>query len=647
MLTEEMVLTALPAGADPERGVARVTCFVTLRLSGQGAQLGETRWAAGWPEALTPALDGMAVEIDTVGTVPASVVSSLPEPALWTAFLPPSTPVEPHEPERWTHRPVATFRGADGARLRARHARTLGSRVAGDRADGDRPDRSARRRQRCVDEPGRHPVAEPVPRRRTALDASTRAPRRPLQRASARPPRRLRRRSARRRLRRGGDPACRRDRRATRGRRGYLPASSPGGANRVQTELARFLVFHHRPEQPPTPLPDAVTLARDLDFHRILTALGAYRFLQRRLGLAVDLEVPLDAVGVDPGRVRIVVPQVDLPIPRLPWTAYALRGPGGDPAFWPAPRPEPVGERVADGLLDLTFRERFSLAQVDVDSAAFKTLSAALAAAAHALLPRPVGTPDADAPPALRSTGLAILHDGRAEALHGRMASSHNLLHRPRRPRSADALRGGRHARLPTRRPRPSPPRVALAACPSRPLRRRRSGSRRARRGRRRRGLRSARPRRARARPPGAPPDPDAAVYLHESIARWEGWSLSAPRPGLGLPPSPHAPTEGEPETQPVPDANPALPDGVPGRGHLPRAARARCRGCGSAASTSCGPARSTSPATARRSRRPTRCSPLRAAGTSAPVLPVQRRVFAFERFDPLARPRAGARAEQ
>ena len=32
MLTEQVVLTALPAGVDRERGVARVTCFVTLRL---------------------------------------------------------------------------------------------------------------------------------------------------------------------------------------------------------------------------------------------------------------------------------------------------------------------------------------------------------------------------------------------------------------------------------------------------------------------------------------------------------------------------------------------------------------------------------------------------------------------------------------
>ena len=63
---------------------------------------------------------------------------------------------------------------------------------------------------------------------------------------------------------------------------------------------------------------------------------------------------------------------------------------------------------------------------------------------------------------------------------------------------------------------------------------------------------------------PATPADPTAALYLHESIARWEGWSLSAPRPGLAMTRSPHAPSDDDPDTQPVPDRNEALPDGVP-----------------------------------------------------------------------------------
>ena len=31
---------------------------------------------------------------------------------------------------------------------------------------------------------------------------------------------------------------------------------------------------------------------------------------------------------------------------------------------------------------------------------------------------------------------------------------------------------------------------------------------------------------------PGSAPPPNADLYLHEAIARWDGWSLAAPRPG-------------------------------------------------------------------------------------------------------------------
>ena len=54
MLTEAVVLTALPAGVDLENGVARVTCFVTLRAAGDEAAL-ETRWAVlGGPRPSRP-----------------------------------------------------------------------------------------------------------------------------------------------------------------------------------------------------------------------------------------------------------------------------------------------------------------------------------------------------------------------------------------------------------------------------------------------------------------------------------------------------------------------------------------------------------------------------------------------------------------
>lgn len=41
--------------------------------------------------------------------MPSAVVSDPPDQDLWWALFPAPTPFVPHEPERWTQRPVATF----------------------------------------------------------------------------------------------------------------------------------------------------------------------------------------------------------------------------------------------------------------------------------------------------------------------------------------------------------------------------------------------------------------------------------------------------------------------------------------------------------------------------------------------------------
>lgn len=636
MLTEQAIFTALPGGAERERGVARLSCFVTLRVSGEPALLDATHYCRAWPDVLAGLLGGLEVELDGGQRVPGRVVSPPPEPALWRALLPPSTPIASHEPERWTHRPVATYgaRTLHGYVVDVLARAAAGSPAAVPSAVGllAMLDDASRTWANLIDLPspsqflGEGPVGTELRERLAGMYSEPLGDR-------------LDRAVEQRLAAAGAEAAARREQET--GRRlavdgAYLPAMPATGGSDVQGELARFLVFHHRPEAPPTPLPGPDELARELDFHRIQTALGGYRFLLRRLGLAVDLELPLEAVAPDAGRIRIVRPDADLPDTRTPWTAYRLTGPDGAPTFWPAPRPEPVGERFADGMLDLGFEERFSLAQVDVDSGAFKTLNAALAATAHALLPRAVGTPDADAPAALRSTGLALLHDGRAEALHGRLASGHNLLldldgQNPPTLFAEDVTRGYRLDVLDRR----DPAWRSLHA---------------------RRGHYAAVGQATgaldedvddegftqlalgeRPQAPGAAPDPDATVYLHESLARWEGWSLSAPRPGRALSRSPQPPTDGEPDTQPVPDRNDALPAGVPLEvtfhpqpGSLPRLRvgggyHVRARAVDLAGN---GPTIDEADAL---------LGALDRSGVPKPVLPLLHGPFAFDRFDPLA----------
>jgi len=638
LLTEQAIFTALPGGVDRNRGVARVSCFVTLRATGEEVTLDGTRYLIDWPRVLSAALPNLEVEIDGVGPVPSAVISDPPDAELWRALFPASIRVAPHEPERWTQRPVATY----AARPLHGYVLDVLARAAASSPTAPPPsldmlatlDDASQAWAALLDIPApnqylvdgpldtarRQQIAglysEPLTDR---LDAAVAGQ---LAEAAARAVARFDHETGRR-IPIDGD---------------YLPVTTPIGSTYLQGELARFLVFHHRPVAPPVPLPTPQELARALDFERIQTALGTYRFLLRRLGLAIDLELPLDAVRPNLGRIRIARPDADLPEPLLPWTAYRFLGPDAEPAFRPAPRPESVGERVADGMLDLGFCERFSLAQVDVDSAAAKVLNAALATAARTLLPRPPGSPATDAAPALRSTGLALLHDARAEALYGRLARGHNFLldlaaGDPPTLFAEDVTRGYRldvaerqdgvwhslHAR------RGQYLAVGLAA-----------------------GaldevvddegfIQLALGEQPRA--PGASPDPTAPVYLHESMARWEGWSLSAPRPGLALPRSPHAPTPGDSDTQPVPDRNEALPDGVPlevtfhvQSGTLPRLRvggeyRVRARAVDLA-----GNGLTVNEADAL-------LDVMESAGLPAPVLPPKGEPFAFERFDPLAGP--------
>ena len=87
----------------------------------------------------------------------------------------------------------------------------------------------------------------------------------------------------------------------------------------------------------------------------------------------------------------------------------------------------------------------------------------------------------------------------------------------------------------------------------------------------------------------GAEPAANAPIFLHESFVRWDGWSLSAPRPGRSLGVDPSGPDPNRPETMPQPhQQRPADPGRAADRDQCaaaqPAAAavRAHATGCGS-----------------------------------------------------------------
>jgi hypothetical protein len=320
--------------------------------------------------------------------------------------------------------------------------------------------------------------------------------------------------------------------------------------NPVQNRAAAqpFAVFHHMPT-PPRATPFVPDWDKALDFHQALSAINAYPLLQRALGLVFDLDLPAEFIaatgGAAPGTITVesVMPgwewAVPTTVPRLA-TAYISLAAGGRNLFLAAPRVlvDPAAPSLVIGLLNLD-PGHFGLAQVDIDGSMHKAIMLAetfdpdsdanLFPGGPAQAPHPeIFDPEATLP-YLRSGAFTLYADGRAVALLdtiGQNKAFNDALEanagQPRPFFAEDLVRGWR-----------------LDIWDSR------TGmwhSLHRRRGIYRIGEQQFGPAEdegfvqlAATQPaPGAQPA-ENDIYLHEAIARWPGWSLSAPRPGKHL----------------------------------------------------------------------------------------------------------------
>ncbi|MFY9932410.1 MAG: hypothetical protein WAK82_30860 [Streptosporangiaceae bacterium] len=355
---------------------------------------------------------------------------------------------------------------------------------------------------------------------------------------------------------------------------------APGPAAGVQAALTRpggtrpmieqFALYHHLPpasNRPPLPhTPEE--FARLLDFHKAVSALSAYPALLAALGLVFPVELPASFCPPSPSGGSYLTVAVSAVSPGWTWsvrpavtslqTSYVRNGQD----FAAAPAAAPGGSQfpaadVAGGFLVLD-PDSFQLVEIDLDGALLKAMSLADNVAFARTSIEPVL-------PSLRSAGISLIANGRAEqllaaikankAFEAALASGQSS-----RPLNAlDLVRGYRldiwsartsqwhslHRRdgsyrfgaaadvavnttdeegftqLAVTQPADDPTRktdpVAAAA--------------------------------------GAP-QPGTDLYVHERVARWNGWSLSAPRPGIPLNRSPDPdlaadqdPTVGSPVT--------------------------------------------------------------------------------------------------
>ena len=311
-----------------------------------------------------------------------------------------------------------------------------------------------------------------------------------------------------------------------------------------------FAVFHHMPT-PAYATPLGEGWESKLDFHQALASLNAYPALQRALGLVFDIELPPGLVARTPTdtpdliSIEAVDPGQDwatpTTVPRLE-TAYLRTGVGARASFLAAPRRLNPTDADAPirvvGLLDLD-PARFGVAQVDVDGGMHKAIMLAETTTPDPDVPRnlndgnpaPAANPTVFDPAAtvasLRSVGITLYADGRAQmlldtikrskafndALDGDASEpfyaedlvrgyrldiwdSHTSAWHSLHLRTEDYEVGGEPFQ-----PGVGEGFVQLATT---------------------------------QQAPGAEPDADD-LYLHEAVARWPGWSLSAPMPGKHL----------------------------------------------------------------------------------------------------------------
>ncbi len=264
------------------------------------------------------------------------------------------------------------------------------------------------------------------------------------------------------------------------------------------------------------------------DFHQMLAALGNFPELLPRLGLAFELLVPL-APGT--GRARIQVEPVWNPLiaaeQTSPWTAIDLA------TNWPAPSPDALSP-ISNGFLlsSSTAVGRLDLVPVDVEGAVLK-----LAGMSQADLERH------DRLPAVRSSGFDIVRSGQSDIVHH---SGERALRNSSRARDRDAEltlyaedvnRGYRIDAKPAR----------LGQWRS--LHELTQSFQLARNG----GTRSISDERdtegfVQLGATTLPADGDElfdTLLVRDSLARWNGWSLSAPRPGR------HVGDDGRPASDP------------------------------------------------------------------------------------------------
>jgi hypothetical protein len=513
-LSQRLIWTAVPAGLSADGRSLRVNLLVSMRLSVSGsamALLSEFGAIARWADTVNDAsisivLDGQPR--DAIRLAPASMAD-------WSAMLPGTTPIRGHRFDDFRKKRVLSYPLAELAEMIEADYAALAS-----QAEDDLPDLGRLKRQidyaPSREAPGEHAkwLQELLSRleadenemdRQQAIDLLA-AYHRPLE----------------------AEEIIVQD-------KALLPDGTPDPDDPHEKTLFRT---HRR-----VPLPDPAEWRNELDFHRIVSALGQHPELMRRIGLVIPLEIPRAGVG-NGTHILWVKPEwaggdVTTDPDVLPVT-HALLGQG---RFLPAPR----GSMLRRGWLRVR-HPSYRLVVMDVDGGGMllKNFS-------RSEMPSFDERQDDDRPrdpprerggaPRLRTAGLQLAHRRRHRAVRAMFQESGDLNDLLETPGgnlnlyAEDLLRGwrvdvkaqggkwqslmrfnGTYGLLNDGRSIETSDEEAIVRIA---------------------GAESA---------DGANPD---VMKISEAVFAWSGWSLAAPEPGRAIMPDDETHAEGPNDTPP------------------------------------------------------------------------------------------------
>jgi hypothetical protein len=341
------------------------------------------------------------------------------------------------------------------------------------------------------------------------------------------------------------------------GNGGTIQAAGAVSSASIRDMATRFALYHRMPAAPNRPpLPSSpADLAKLLDFHKALGALAAHPSLLPALGLVLPVEVPPGLCPPSPAPASYLTLTVTALTPGSGWswsdppalgqmpTAYVR----GDGIFAAAPATDPaevqqgnlVQGDIVDGFLALD-PQYFGLAGVDIDGALLKAMGLADSIAYASL----TNTAVEQVLPALRSGGISLIASQRGEQLLQAIRDNESFETvleggpAPRALNARDLVRGyrldvwsDRSGQWQSLHRRDGSYRFGEHGTVTHTVTDEEGFNQLA-------VMQPAddptRPEDGTAKAAGAP-QPGTDLYVNERVARWNGWSLSAPRPGVPL----------------------------------------------------------------------------------------------------------------